>query len=122
MTAAVAAPPFELTSLAPPLTIWEDGSVRIGRTRVQLGHVVDLYNYGVTPEEIVERTPVLTIEAVYGTIAFYLAHRAEIDPWLEERNATAMKLLAELEARPESLAWRARAQALKASQSAAAHG
>ena len=36
--------------------------------------------------------PTLTLEQVYGAIAFYLGHQAEIDTYLEEGDAEFEKL------------------------------
>ena len=115
MIAALATP--EIVTLPPPLDAWDDGSIRIHGTRVHLGHVADLYNLGVSPEEIVDRTPVLSIEAVYGAIAYYLAHRADLDPWLEELERRGMEALREIEAMGKMPAVLAAARAMKAEQS-----
>ena len=37
---------------------------------------------GQSPESIVQSFPLLTLEQVYGAIAFYLANRADIDAYL----------------------------------------
>lgn len=42
---------------------------------------------GLSPESIVHSFPLLTLEQVYGAIAFYLANRAEIDAYLEAEEA-----------------------------------
>lgn len=51
-------------------------------TRISLDSVVYAFHRGVSPESIVQSFPLLTLEQVYGAIAFYLAHRAEIDAYL----------------------------------------
>jgi uncharacterized protein (DUF433 family) len=52
-------------------------------TRISLYSVVYAFNRGDSPERIVERYPLLGKPAnVYGAIAFYLDHRAEIDDYL----------------------------------------
>ena len=42
---------------------------------------------GVPPESIVDSFPVLTLEQVYGAIAYYLAHQAEVDAYLRQGEA-----------------------------------
>lgn len=61
-----------------------DGAYRITDTRISLDSVVYCFLDGQTPESIVQSFPLLTLEQVYGAIAFYLAHRAEIDAYLEQ--------------------------------------
>jgi uncharacterized protein (DUF433 family) len=50
--------------------------------RVSLDSIVCGYLNGQTAESIAQSFPTLTIEEVYGAIAFYLANRAEIDGYL----------------------------------------
>jgi hypothetical protein len=40
-----------------------------------------------SPESIVDSFETLTLEQVYGAIAYYLAHRAEIDVYLKQAEA-----------------------------------
>ena len=73
-----------------------DGAYRINGTRVSLDSVVYAFLNGQSPESIVDSFPSLTLEQVYGAIAFYLANRAEIDIYLrkgeEEFAALSQKL------------------------------
>ena len=61
-------------------------------TRVSLDSIVYAFQQGSSPESIVQSFPLLTLEQVYGAIAFYLANRAEIDAYLlaEEKAFDAM--------------------------------
>ncbi|MCF4967595.1 DUF433 domain-containing protein [Nostoc sp. CMAA1605] len=52
-------------------------------TRISLDSVVYAFRGGLSPESIVQSFPLLTLEQVYGAIAFYLANRVEIDSYLE---------------------------------------
>lgn len=61
-----------------------NGAYRITGTRISLDSVVYAFLDGQTPECIVQAFPLLTLEQVYGAIAFYLAHRVEIDGYLEQ--------------------------------------
>lgn len=57
----------------------------IAGTRVSLDSVVLVFLDGLSPETIVaECFPVLTLEQVYGTIAYYLSHRDEINVYLKQ--------------------------------------
>jgi uncharacterized protein (DUF433 family) len=64
-----------------------EGVYKVTGTRVSLDSVVYAFWRGQTPESIAQSFPALTLERVYGAIAFYLANRAEIDPYLERQKA-----------------------------------
>ena len=60
----------------------------VAGTRVSLDSIVLAFLDGLSPETIVtECFPVLTLEQVYGAITYYLAHRAEIDRYLQQMDA-----------------------------------
>ena len=60
----------------------------IAGSRVSLDSVILAFLDGLSPETIVaECFPGLTLEQVYGTISYYLAHRAEIDAYLQAADA-----------------------------------
>lgn len=56
-------------------------------TRVSLDSLVYAFLDGQTAESIAQSFPVLRLEQVYGAITYYLAHRSEIDAYLEETRA-----------------------------------
>jgi uncharacterized protein (DUF433 family) len=56
-----------------------DGDVLIRGTRVDITTVLDAYREGLSPEEIAYNYPTLTLEQVYATLTYYLAHRAALD-------------------------------------------
>ena len=62
-----------------------DGGWRVGDSRVSLDSVIHCYWEGLSPEAIVEELPSLTAEQVYGAIAWYLGHQAEVDRHLEQQ-------------------------------------
>ena len=60
----------------------------IAGTRVSLDSIVFAFLDGLSPETIVaECFPVLTLEQVYGAITYYLAHRTDIDHYLQQADA-----------------------------------
>ena len=61
-----------------------EGAYRISGTRVSLDSIVYAFLRGASPESIAESFPVLTLEEVYGAIAFYLGHQTEIEAYLQE--------------------------------------
>src|SRR5918996_5881260 len=62
-----------------------DGAYVVAGTRVSLDSVVYAFPEGQSAEAIAQAFPVLTLERVYGAIAYYLAHRDEVDRYLEGR-------------------------------------
>ena len=61
-----------------------DGAYRITDSRVSLDSVVYAWLDGASPETIREMFPVLTLEEVYGAVAFYLANQEEVDKYLRQ--------------------------------------
>lgn len=57
---------------------------RVGDTRVSLDSLVYLFHEGMSAESMVESYPALTLEAVHGALAFYLANESEIDAYLAD--------------------------------------
>lgn len=62
-----------------------DGVYRAAGTRVSLDSIVYAFVSGQSAESIAQSFPVLTLEQVYGAITFYLAHRDEVDRYLERQ-------------------------------------
>ena len=62
-----------------------DGGYYVAGVRISLDSIVYAFNRGESPERILEEFPLLDrVSRVYGAIAFYLEHQAEIDKYLEE--------------------------------------
>lgn len=66
-----------------------EGFYTISGTRVSLDSLVHLFREGVSAEGMVESYPALTLEQVHGALAFYLAHRKEIDAYLQHGERVA---------------------------------
>jgi len=64
-----------------------DGIYRVRGTRVSLDSIVYAFLEGHTAESIQQSFPILTLEQVYGAITYYLAHREDIDAYLQEQEA-----------------------------------
>lgn len=62
----------------------KEGAYRVGGTRVSLDSVVYGFQSGSSPECIQQSFPALTLEQVYGAIAYYLSHQEIIDQYLIE--------------------------------------
>lgn len=61
-----------------------DGGYFISGTRVSLDSIVYGFLRGEIPEGIAGSFPALGLEQIFGALAFYLAHRAEIDEYLRQ--------------------------------------
>ena len=83
-----------------PLTRWDDGSIRIGNSRVLLDLVVYAFNEGRTPEEIVISYPTLKLSEVYGTITYYLDNAEQIDDYIVQRENDAEQVWTKIESDP----------------------
>jgi uncharacterized protein (DUF433 family) len=60
-----------------------EGGYRVTGTRVSLDSIVHAFWRGETAEAIAQAFPVLTLEQVYGALTFYLAHKGDVDAYLE---------------------------------------
>ena len=58
------------------------GGYYVAGTRISLDSIVYSFNEGQSPEAIQEDFPKLKRAQIYGAIAFYLDHQAEIDKYL----------------------------------------
>ncbi|MGL6338051.1 MAG: DUF433 domain-containing protein [Waterburya sp.] len=70
--------------LAKPYIEQRDRGYWIEGTRISLDSVIYSFLNGESPESIAQNFPLLSLEQVYGAIAFYLANRELIDTYLEE--------------------------------------
>jgi uncharacterized protein (DUF433 family) len=61
-----------------------NGGYYVKGTRISLDSIVYSFKDGESPETIRQNFPALTLEQVYGAIAFYLAHRADVDTNIRE--------------------------------------
>jgi len=67
----------------------EGGVVRIGRSRISLDLVVECYENGQTPEDIVRKYDSLPLADAYSVIGFYLRNRERTRAYLTRRAAEA---------------------------------
>lgn len=61
-----------------------DGGYWVAGTRVSLDSLVYGFREGQSAESLAQSFPVLTLEEVYGAIAYYLAHQDPIDTYLQQ--------------------------------------
>ena len=80
-----------------PIRIDDDGTYRVGGTRVTLDVVLDLHLAGKTPEQIVTSFPALKLADVYGVISYSLNHAEELEDYLQRREREAQGLRKQME-------------------------
>ena len=86
----------------------EHGVMRVGDSRVMLDSVVAAYHQGHSAETIQQQFPALTLESVYGAIAYYLGHRQEVDTYLKQQGEIWQRSRDEWNARSATLIQRLR--------------
>src|SRR5438128_9206113 len=69
---------------------------QIKGTRVALDSIVYQFQQGRSPEAIQDAFPVLSLSQVYGAIAFYLDHQAELDEYIAHNEATEAEFSREI--------------------------
>jgi uncharacterized protein (DUF433 family) len=104
---------FDITQTA-PLTLGEDGTIRISGSRVTLDSVVHAFQQGATAEQIQDSFPSLTLREIYGTIAYYLEHPDQVEAYLREQARAAEETRHYIENRQDSTSLRARIRARRA--------
>jgi uncharacterized protein (DUF433 family) len=57
-------------------------SIRLKGTRMSIDTIVEEFNKGAAPQEIVENYPSLTLAQVYAAITYYLHNKAEVDEYI----------------------------------------
>jgi uncharacterized protein (DUF433 family) len=90
------------------MTLWEDGSIRIGGSRVTLDSVVHEFIQGSTAEQIQDDFPSLSLREIYGAISYYLEHEDRVREYLQRREEEAHKVRSEIEDRSRAEALRRR--------------
>lgn len=87
----------------------EHGVYRVGSTRVMLDSVVAAFHQGHSPETIQQQYRSLSLEEVYGSIAYYLANAAEVDAYLKKQDVEWEKARTRAEAKSSAVVERLRA-------------
>ena len=82
-----------------PIHTDADGVVRVAGTRVTLDTIVGAFNAGATAEEVAQQYPTVPLVDVYSVITYYLRHKPEVDAYLEDREALAERVRADVERR-----------------------
>ena len=64
-----------------------NGGYYVADTRVSLDSVVYAFLRGESPEGIAESFPALSLEQIFGALAYYVANRPEVDRYLRAGRA-----------------------------------
>ena len=99
----------------------ENGVYRVGTTHVMLDSVVAAFRQGHSAETIRQEYPALNLEAVYGSIAFYLANTVEVDAYLTRQNEVWESARTRAEATPSAVVERLRKHKMAEANKAFAH-
>jgi uncharacterized protein (DUF433 family) len=97
---------LEIVNDLVPLKTDQDGTVRVGGTRVTLDVMLAGFEQGEAPEEIVSAFPTLQLADVYLVIGYYLRHRQQVDAYLAIRRRQADELRVKIESDPAQRAFR----------------
>jgi uncharacterized protein (DUF433 family) len=84
-------------TLSVPLREEPPGVLRVGKSRVLLELVIRAYERGSSPQDIVRMYDSLELGDVFAVIAYYLAHRAEIEEYLRQCEVEAEALRRQIE-------------------------
>ena len=63
------------------------GCPRFAKTRITLENIAIAFNAGLTPEQIIDEKPHLTLARIYGQLPYSSANQDEIDADLAAENA-----------------------------------
>jgi uncharacterized protein (DUF433 family) len=87
----------------------DQGALRVGSLGVSLDSVVIAFEQGHSAETIQQLYSALSLEEVYGAIAFYLANRDEVRQYLQRQDQLWDELRQRAEQSPSPVVQRLRA-------------
>ncbi|MEX0643278.1 MAG: DUF433 domain-containing protein [Pirellulales bacterium] len=88
-----------LDAVHPPLRADQRGAVHVGNSRITLDLIVEQYDDGMSPEDMVRAYNTLELADVHTVIAYYLRHHDEVRAYLKQREKEAADLRAKFEAK-----------------------
>ena len=91
-----------------PLTVWEDGSIRVAGSRVTLDSIVHEFKLGATAEQVLHSFPSVSLREIYGAIFYYLNNTEAVEEYLRQRDACADETRGFIESRLDTKSLRER--------------
>jgi uncharacterized protein (DUF433 family) len=91
-----------------PLTIWEDGSIRVTGSRVTLDSIVHEFKLGATAEQVLHSFPSVSLREIYGAIFYYLNNTEDVEEYFRQREKGAEETRRFIESHMDTKALRAR--------------
>ena len=88
-----------LTPHPPPLRQEEDGTLRVGESRVTLDTVIGAFKDGASMEAIVDRYPSLLLSDVYAVVTYYLWNTNAVEDYLAEQRSRRAEIRLRIESR-----------------------
>ena len=89
------------TSQTVPLTMTEEGTIRITGSRVSLDYIVYHFQLGASAEQIAHKFPSLKLADIYSIIAYYLNHRISVEEYLRQQEAESDRVQQRIEGDPQ---------------------
>jgi len=83
-----------------PLTLWEDGTIRITGTRITLDVIINQFRLGATAEQISDSFPAASLKDIYGTIYYYLEHTDAVEAYMREQQQAEAETRRWVESQP----------------------
>jgi uncharacterized protein (DUF433 family) len=105
-----------------PLRMDNDGTIRVGRSRVTLDTIITAHKQGDSPEKIQQDFDAVKLDDVYAVITYYLQHTEDVDAYLRKRKEEAEELRRTMEAEhPEIFVLQNKFRAILAEKRAQEH-
>ena len=99
------------TTQSVPLSLTDEGTIRVSGSRVNLETVVYQYQQGNSAESILESFPSLRLADIHAVISYYLNHRKQVSEYLHDQKKKARTVREDIESDP---AYKARVGELRA--------
>jgi uncharacterized protein (DUF433 family) len=75
---------YEGTNVTCEYVEQRNGGYYVAGSRVSLASIVSQFEEGASPETIRQNFSTLSLEQVYGSIAFFLAHQEDVETYLKK--------------------------------------
>ena len=90
------------TTQTVPLTIGDDGTIRVNGSRVTLDSIVHHFKLGATAEQIAHKFTSVELVDIYAAITYYLNHREDVEAYLREQEAASDAVQQRIESDPQN--------------------